>query len=183
MLDLIEAFKRENCGKLPQEHGSLYNKILSPFKDMIDVRVLEIGIWQCVSLEIWKAYFTKPLLFAIDSGIDSVIKARSICYEAYNGDQSYEPFMKLVADRMKSLDIVIDDGGHWADDQQVSFNALWPILNKNGLYIIEDLWVAKDRAVNGYKNTLDFLDTLTIKKEFYVGNNNFEKDICVLYKE
>jgi len=81
------------------------------------------------------------------------------------------------------LDIVVDDGGHWCDDQQVSFNSFWPIVNSGGLYIIEDLWVAEDRVLDGYESTLVFLDKLDIRKEFYRGTNNFEKDICVLYKE
>ena len=180
MLNLVDAFNTPNCGKLPQEHGSLYNKIFAPYVNK-KIRMLEIGVWQGISLKIWKKFFTDVELFGIDVQLrnSEILEYAKVVF----GDQSYVPFMKKVANELGPFDIVIDDGGHYSDDQQVSFNALWPVVNSGGLYVIEDLWVAKDRAVNGYECTLDFLDKLDVKKEYYKGFDGFEKDICVLYKE
>ncbi len=180
MLDFVEAFKRPKCGKLVVEHGELYNKLFLPYQDKA-IRMLEIGIWNGVSFKIWKEYFLNATLFGIDMSIPdpALLEIGKIFF----GDQSYKRFTDTVAEEIGSLDIVVDDGGHWCDDQQVSFNSFWPIVNSGGLYIIEDLWVAEDRVLDGYESTLVFLDKLDIRKEFYRGTNNFEKDICVLYKE
>lgn len=39
----------------------------------------------------------------------------------------------------ESLDVIIDDGSHIADHQQISLEELMPLLKPNGLYFIEDL--------------------------------------------
>ena len=182
MLNLIEAFKRPYCGKLVEEFGAAYNKLFAPYEDT-HVRFLEIGVWIGVSLQIWKDFFNSIELFAIDSDVISIQLARKFGATGFEGDQSYKPFMDWIASEIGNLDIVIDDGGHWCDDQQVSFNALWPIINKGGIYVIEDLWVADERTLDGYESTLVFLDKLDIRKEYFIGNKGFEKDICVLYKD
>ena len=180
MIDLVEAFKRPNCGKLPEEFGSVYNKILAPFQNE-PIRMLEIGIWHGVSFKIWKEYFKCVELFGIDISIPSMDILDYV--KVFFGNQSYKYFTDNVAKEIEHLNIVIDDGGHWCDDQQVSFNSFWPILSSGGLYIIEDLWVADERVLDGFESTLVFLDKLDIRKEFYKGNEGFEKDICVLYKD
>jgi hypothetical protein len=39
-------------------------------------------------------------------------------------------------------DIVLDDGSHRMDDINASFDALYPLVPKNGVYIVEDLHTA-----------------------------------------
>ena len=41
-----------------------------------------------------------------------------------------------------NFDVIIDDGGHHQCQIFNSFKKLWPILNRGGLYFIEDLQVA-----------------------------------------
>lgn len=180
MLNLCEAFQRPKCGKLAKEHGELYNRLFAPYQDK-EIRLLEIGLWHGVSFQIWKDYFEKATLFGLDMAIpnSSLLEIGKIFF----GNQSYKYFTDNVAKELKTLDLVIDDGGHWCDDQQVSFNSFWPCLNKGGMYIIEDLWVADARVLDGYESTLTFLNKLDIRKEFYTGNHGFKDDICVLYKD
>ena len=166
---------------MPEEHGSLYNKILEPYVNK-GAKFLEIGVWRGVSLKAFKDYLKNADLYAIDSNTYSIEMATELGATIFNGDQSHKPFVESVAEKIGDLDIVIDDGGHWCDDQQVSFDSFWPIINKGGLYVIEDLWVADDRILSGYESTLSFLDKVDARKEYFKGTNGFEKDICVLYK-
>ena len=182
MLNLIKSFKDSRCIK-DALHGKCYNKVLAKFEDK-EFTLLEIGIFQGNSLLAWRECFPKAHIFAIDRSIPIGDNIPDLSFATLIlGDQSYPPFMEKVARDIGKIDVVIDDGGHYSDDQQVSFNCLWPVVKKGGLYVIEDLWIAERNTVNGFECTLDFLDKLDIHKEFYEGFFDFKKDICVLYKE
>jgi hypothetical protein len=47
---------------------------------------------------------------------------------------------------MGGLDIVIDDGSHIASHQRKSFETLFPLLDPEGIYIVEDLPTAYFRG-------------------------------------
>ena len=180
-MSLTEILKAPKCGKIPDVHGPLYERLFSTLLHRTPISLLEIGVWYGESLRAWKKFFGDQVrLYGIDT---QLVRGCEDLATYFIGDQSYDPFMEHVARLVGSLDIVIDDGGHFADDQQVSFKHLWPVVSKGGIYIIEDLWVADDRAVRGFESTLAFLDKLPYRKEFYKGTNDFEKDICVLFKE
>ena len=46
-----------------------------------------------------------------------------------------------------ALDLVIDDASHYLEETTQSFNALFPLLRKGGIYVIED-WPASYEATN-----------------------------------
>lgn len=182
MLNLAKIFEKTNSVKSPH-HGACYDKVFAKYEGK-EFRLLEIGIFRGCSLVAWHECFPKANIFGIDRVVPTGKEFPDISFATVLlGDQSYPPFMEKVARDIGEIDVVIDDGGHFSDDQQVSFNALWPVVKKGGLYIIEDLWVAEKNVVNGYECTLDFLDKLDIRMEFYEGFFEFKKDICVLFKE
>ena len=182
MLNIAKAFEDTNSVK-SEFHGLCYDKVFAKYED-VEFKLLEIGIFKGSSLVAWHNVFPKATIFGLDRVIPVGKAFPDISFATtFTGDQSWPPFMEKVARDVAEIDVVIDDGGHFSDDQQVSFNALWPVVKKGGLYIIEDLWAAKDNIVNGFECTLDFLDKLDIRKEFYEGFFDFKKDICVLYKE
>ena len=55
------------------------------------------------------------------------------------GSQNDKTFLRRYADDVKSLDIIIDDGGHTMEQQLNTFKILFPILNDGGIYIVEDV--------------------------------------------
>lgn len=55
------------------------------------------------------------------------------------GDASDTEFLDKLKDKYGTFDIIIDDGSHLIEHQQISFNYLFNILNDEGLYVIEDL--------------------------------------------
>jgi hypothetical protein len=94
-------------------------------------KVLEIGVDHGGSLQLWRKYFgSASLIIGVD--IDQRCK---VCED----DDIYV----LIADQKDKeiakwgpFDIVIDDGSHGTEDQEISFNNLWS--KTNGVYLIED---------------------------------------------
>jgi len=103
------------------------------------VRLLEIGVYQGGSLQLWRKYFGPS---AIIFGIDVNPRCRAVddpgvCIRI--GSQADPKFLKSVIREMGRVDIVIDDGSHLASEQRVCFQTLFPLLAPNGVYIVEDL--------------------------------------------
>ena len=103
------------------------------------VHMLEIGVFQGGSLELWRNYLgEQATIFGIDI---NPACAGYVCppNQVRIGSQADPDFLREVVAEMGSLDIVLDDGSHVATHQRESFRALFPLLNEGGLYVIEDL--------------------------------------------
>jgi len=121
--DYIDGVERPNGGKRP-------------------LRLLEIGVDKGGSLEVWRKYFgPDAIIFGVDNNPDCKIVDREDLHVRI-GSQSNPEFMRSVVAEMEGVDIIIDDGSHFAKDQRSSFDALFPVLSENGLYIIEDTHTA-----------------------------------------
>jgi hypothetical protein len=55
------------------------------------------------------------------------------------GDQSDPSFWKYVRSTVGEIDIFLDDGGHTMDMQRITFENVFPMIRKNGVYACEDL--------------------------------------------
>jgi hypothetical protein len=114
--------------------------------------MLEIGVQGGGSLEMWRQYFGNSAhIYGMD--IDpSVQRHEDIATKIFIGDQANAGVLRDVLAQTGPLDLVIDDGGHTANQQITSFEAIYPTLTENGIYLIEDthtsLWGGRymDRA-------------------------------------
>ena len=109
------------------------------------ITLLEIGVSgqhdQVVgsSLWLWREYFPNATIIGFD--IDPFCKK----YEKQGihieiGNQSVpEDIDKVKMLAPNGFDIIIDDGSHVNEYTLLSFKHLFPSLNKNGFYVIEDL--------------------------------------------
>lgn len=126
-----------------------YNEKLLPYKDTSNI-VLEIGIWTCASLYVWRNYFSNARIIGVDNfrnskkpkwkghDIDKLMLERleEGKFEHILGDATKaETFVTLE----NNIDVIIDDGSHKLEEQLKSFEVLFPKLNPGGLYIIEDI--------------------------------------------
>jgi len=103
------------------------------------VRLLEIGVWQGGSLDLWRKYFgPQATIFGIDIDPDCAARADHP-NQVRIGSQDDPEFLDRVVDEMGPPDIVLDDGSHIGRHQSASFHALFPRLAEGGLYVIEDL--------------------------------------------
>jgi hypothetical protein len=110
----------------------------------LKLNVLEIGIGGYddtmqggKSLLTWKAYFKKSKIFGIDLYDKSFLNDNRIT--TFKGSQIDKPFLKEVCNSIGNIDIIIDDGSHINSHIIESFLFLFPQLNQNGIYVVEDL--------------------------------------------
>lgn len=121
--------------------------------------ILEIGVYQGGSLNMWRDYFGKEAkIFAID--INPLCKQ----FETENtkifiGSQEDKEFLKYVKTQVPKFDILIDDGGHTMKQQIVSFEELYGHIKEDGLYLCEDLHTSYWKNYGGgYKNSNSFIE-------------------------
>ncbi len=91
------------------------------------------------SLRMWRDYFTEAEhFFGID--INPALHLADDRTTIYQGDQNDRGAMERIAAEIGAgVDIVIDDGSHNAQHQQISLETFLPIVKPGGLYIVEDL--------------------------------------------
>lgn len=124
----------------PPFYLPVYERHFARFMDRSPV-VLEIGVDDGTSLMLWRQMLGGTALVA---GIDIDEKCRqyNVPYKGiavFIGDQSDEAFLKDVVSQIGSPDIIIDDGSHKSDDMRKSFEVLYPLMTRNGVYVVEDL--------------------------------------------
>lgn len=116
---------------------ALYDRHLSRFRGR-PVRILELGIYRGGSLQIWKTYFGER---AVIHGVDSNPACTQFAEERvvpHIGSQADAGLLKQVVEEMGGVDVVLDDASHRGSDQIASFEALYPLVDENGVYICED---------------------------------------------
>jgi GT2 family glycosyltransferase len=105
------------------------------------IALLEIGIQNGGSLEIWTAYFKNAKILV---GCDINPKCIDLKYENpkieivignANEDQCQIEILKKSA----QFDLIIDDGSHRSADIIESFSRYFPYLSSGGMYVVEDL--------------------------------------------
>ena len=136
----------------------VYERHFRPFVGK-KIKVLEIGIWQGGSLKMWKEYFGEQAEIV---GVD--IEPRTMKFEEdrikiHIGDQADRTFLQTLIEIEGEFDIVIDDGGHFMNQQITSFQELYGAVKDGGVYLCEDnhtsYWA---RYGAGYKKTNTFIE-------------------------
>src|SRR5690606_35085902 len=101
--------------------------------------VLEIGVFHGGSLDMWRDYFGPGCrLYGVD------IDSRCRMFEAddtkiFIGDQADRDFLRPLRREVPRVDILIDDGGHFMQQQIATFEELFPHVADDGIYLCEDL--------------------------------------------
>lgn len=137
LLEMFENHKGLFTEKYPH-HLEIYERYFSAFRGK-DVGVLEIGIRDGGSLQLWREYFGEAAwIYGLDiqdrQHIEEEVRA-----EVFVGDQGDVQELRRILKSMRPLDIVIDDGSHVSLDQKQSFAELFPALREGGIYVIEDI--------------------------------------------
>ena len=119
---------------------SEYDRLFQPYRDK-PVRLLEIGIQNGGSLEVWSKYFTKAKRIVgsdIDSACEQLIfddqKIAVVVADANTDDAE-----RRILAQSNEFDLIIDDGSHRSGDIVRSFARYFKHLADGGLYIAEDL--------------------------------------------
>lgn len=137
--DIFHAHTGKACDKW-SSYLTSYEEMFRPYRYK-NIRILEIGIQNGGSLEIWAQYFPNASLI-VGCDIDpkcadlqfSDSKIKVIAVDA-NTDAAHTYIRSLS----ENFDIIIDDGSHRSSDIIRSFARYYPQLAPGGLYVVEDL--------------------------------------------
>jgi hypothetical protein len=113
-------------------------------------KLLEIGIDDCKSVNLWLQYCPEATIYGLDINKE-FINGKLIVYK---GDQSSTGDLeKLVSHTGNDIDVIIDDGSHIPEHQLFSFNKLFSHVKPGGVYIIEDIETSywKKNGLYGYQ--------------------------------
>ena len=124
-----------------EQYLGMYQSELATFVERgAPVRLLEIGVQNGGSLELWSKYLPAG---SVVRGIDIDEKVGKLTFEgadivAFVGDATDGSTVERLFGNAR-FDIIIDDGSHCSSDVIASFRLLYPHLSHGGKYIIEDL--------------------------------------------
>lgn len=143
MAQLWNAFLRHE-GRTVDKWAHYFPAYESHFERFIDrpILFLEIGVSQGGSLQLWKEYLGP---YATIVGID--INPGCAKYEEDQihvriGSQSDTDFLASVLEEFGCPDVILDDGSHKMSDVQKSFECLYPRMQPDGVYFVEDMHTA-----------------------------------------
>ncbi len=145
--DLSRLYLARVKGKVSTKWSSyfpIYEKWLKPFRNL-SVSLLEIGVQNGGSLEIWAQYFPRGDIF-IGCDINPAIAA--LRYDDHRiqlvvGAASDAPVRnEIVRKSPGGFDVIIDDGSHRSLDTVSNFINYFPLLKPGGIFIVEDMHCA-----------------------------------------
>jgi FMN phosphatase YigB (HAD superfamily) len=105
------------------------------------IRLLEVGVQNGGSLEIWAKYFPDAEAI-VGCDIDpncGLLTFKDPRIKVFVGDAAATSTAELIAQHSPYFDIVIDDGSHRSGDIVRNFANYFPRLADGGFYIMEDL--------------------------------------------
>lgn len=142
MNELLNLY-RAHAGKISDRwlaHLKEYDPLFAPWRDR-PVRLLEIGIQNGGSLEIWGRYFPKASVLV---GCDIDPLCEGLTYDdprihVVVGDASSEDTERRITAYSPEWDIVIEDGSHHSRHIVDAFARFFPMVSTGGMFIAEDL--------------------------------------------
>ncbi len=149
-------------------HGftDIYDLLFSPMRTKAR-KICEIGIAWGGSLQVWSRYFNNATIYGIDfytlDKLRALAKAEGV-KNACIPDSVETPRIKTyVADQANrnqlsgfikkygsDFDLILDDGGHTMEQQQVSFGFLFRHVKPGGFYVIEDVHTSLPNRYPGF---------------------------------
>jgi cephalosporin hydroxylase len=136
--------------KGPKDHNyvEVYERFMVQWR-YEPIKIFEIGIEKGGSLLMWQDYFPKASIFGVD--IANMSKMDNARIKTIVGDQSKrDQLQKAIEVSGGDIDILIDDGGHTMEQQQVSLGYLFPFVRPGGYYILEDIHTSIPALWSGY---------------------------------
>lgn len=116
----------------------IYDKHLKRFS-VRPINMLEIGVFKGGSVKMWSDYFGKRgTIYGMDIAAGAIIHNNNNNIKIIIGDQADKEFLDKFLKEVPKFDVVIDDGGHTATQQINSFEAIYPQMAQDGIYIVED---------------------------------------------
>ena len=185
----LEKYFRSNDKRLIHKwihYFEVYDRHFSKYRGK-EVVILEIGVSQGGSLQMWKDYFgDKAKIYGIDVNPQcKELEENNV--KIFIGSQSDRKFLRDVKNQIPPFDILIDDGGHTMTQQIVSYEELFDHVKETGVYLCEDLhtsyWLKyggghkrRGTFIEYSKNFIDYLNAYHSKQRSF-RVNEFTKSV------
>lgn len=144
VLTLLADKYKTDKGSLRHKYTSFYHNFLKDIRHK-KLNILEIGVDYGYSIKMWLDYFPNSKIFGFDlflhkDRLKSVNTIKNDRVVFIKGDQGDVSKLKEIPEIMGgTIDLVIEDGSHIYDHQQLCYEMFFPILSNGGYMIIEDL--------------------------------------------
>lgn len=190
----LERYFRQNTGRLIHKwthYFEIYDRHFSRFRGT-DAHVLEFGVFQGGSLQMWKDYFgPKCRVFGVDINPECK-RFEEDRVEVLIGDQEDRAFLRSLTERIPRIDVLIDDGGHTMAQQIATYEELFPHVDANGVYLCEDVhtsyWLQagaglrkRGTFIEYSKNFIDFLHGWHSMEPKRFGVSDFTRSVHSLH--
>ena len=118
-------------------YHNFYPKFIEHYKKFNNLAMLEIGVENKYSIDLWLNYFPNAFIYGADINVSDDGDNR---YKIFKADQSNIKDLLLIKKNIITpLFLIIDDGSHIPEHQLLTFDTLFDILLPGGTYIIEDI--------------------------------------------
>ncbi|UXM94892.1 class I SAM-dependent methyltransferase [Bartonella sp. HY329] len=166
--NILSKLYADHNGKISDKWSiyiKTYHNQLSSYQDK-DINMLEVGIQNGGSLEIWAKYFKNA---GVILGCDIDPKCANLKFDDTRinvlvGDISKPSTKERISATCTEFDIIIDDGSHKSSDIIATFCSYFPDLKDGGLFIIEDLhcsyWKNYEGGLLDRHSAIEFLKLL-----------------------
>jgi len=137
----LENYFINNTGRLIhkwQHYFEIYDRHFARYRGT-DVHVVEFGVSQGGSAQMWKNYFgPRAKIYGVDIN-PHCRQLEEPQVKIFIGDQTDRAFLKSLVSQIPRIDILIDDGGHTMAQQIATFEELFQHIEPHGVYFCEDL--------------------------------------------
>lgn len=171
-MNLNECARKSGTDKGPDFHGYT-NYYDYWFRRYINPTILEIGVLNGDSIEMYNTYFNGECdIYCIDIEDKKYIMDKYTNVHFYQLDQGnanqWDEFIEKTKDI--EFDIILDDGSHQYAHQILTLSKLHKRIKPDGIYILEDLhtsYVSNDLNIT----PLTFLSFFTIYGTPFISEN------------
>lgn len=165
----LKQIYAEHTGKVSDKWSIYfpeYDRILSEYRHK-PICMLEIGIQNGGSLEIWAKYFPEAQFFV---GCDINPDCANLAYDDARisvvvGDANTNEAQREIQGVVPSFDVILDDGSHRSSDIVKTFARYFPLLLDGGVFVAEDLhcsyWNEFEGGLFDPYSSLSFFKKLT----------------------
>ena len=167
MKTLVELYKN-HTGKVSDKWDLYlheYDRLFSPYRTK-PISILEIGIQNGGSLEIWSKYFVNANKVI---GCDINQRCAQLKYDdpriaVIVGDATSTDAREKIIQQAGIFDLIIDDGSHVSGDIVRAFTQYFPMLREGGVFVVEDLhcsyWEEYEGGIFHPYSSINFFKTL-----------------------
>lgn len=152
---LTEQYRGTDKARDDHNYVDLYSMLLDPLRTTMR-NMTEIGIGHGLSLEVWHSYFPNAQIHGLDLAISPMVRRRLQHLPRIHlsvADATNCTAVRALDWRPQSMDLIIDDGPHWAEANEGLLLCMWPALRLGGLYLIEDVVTGTaERGMDGRGN-------------------------------